>query len=82
MATLVLIIGVVVFGIGISGQIGLWRRVARKSSAGDRRGARIVITLAAIIIGAWLVIASTAHLLHSHSQSQHRGGVTETQQTP
>ena len=81
MATVVLIVGLVVFGAGIAGQIGLWREKARaQGPGGDRHGARIVVTVITVVIGAWLVIASAVRLLHSHSEAQHQSGVTATQQ--
>ena len=67
LAILVLVIGTTLFGIGIVGQFSLGRRRARASNAGDRAGARLVLTLAAIIVGAWMVIASAAALLHAHA---------------
>jgi hypothetical protein len=70
MATLVLIIGVVLFGIGIAGQLRIGQRFSKTPASGDRRSARLVLTLAAIIIGAWMVIASASALLHSHAHSQ------------
>lgn len=71
LAVLVFVVGVAVFGVGIAGQIALGRRRAKASNAGDRAGARLVLTLAAIIVGLWMVIASVAGLLHAHSGSQH-----------
>ncbi len=71
LAILVLVIGTLLFGVGIAGQIALGQRRARASNPGDRASARIVLTLAAIIVGAWMVIASAAALLHSHSRPQH-----------
>ncbi len=70
MATLVLVIGVVMFGIGSAGQLRIGQRFSKTPAPGDRRSARIVLTLAAIIIGAWLVIASASALLHSHAHTQ------------
>jgi hypothetical protein len=67
MAIVPLIVGLVIFLIGIGGQVMVGRRFAKTSSAGDRRSVRIVLLLAALIIGAWLVIASGVHLLHSHA---------------
>ncbi len=69
MAIVILIVGVVVFGIGIVGQVNLGRRRSQSSNAGDRRSARLVLTLAALIIGAWMAIASSVALLHSHAHS-------------
>lgn len=70
MAIFVLIIGVVIFGIGIAGQLVVGRRYAKNHHPGDRKGAHVVLTIAGIIIGAWLVIASAAALLHAHSRAQ------------
>ena len=70
MATLTLIIGVSIFLVGIFGQALIGRRFRKQTSVGDRRGARLILTLAAVIIGAWLVIASAAALLHSRSHTQ------------
>ena len=69
MAILVLVIGVLVFGIGIVGQFILGKRHRHTLQAGDRKSVRIVLTLAAIIIGAWLVIASASHVLHDHAHT-------------
>ena len=69
MATLVLIIGLVMFVIGIAGQFNLGQRFSKNHQPGDRRGARLVLTLAALIIGAWLVIASASSLLHAHAHA-------------
>ncbi len=71
LAILVLVIGTLLFAVGIAGQVALGRRRARSANAGDRASARIVLTLAAIIVGAWMVIASAAALLHAHSHTQH-----------
>ncbi len=70
MAIATLLIGAIVFGIGIVGQVAVSRRRSRAASAGDRAGARLVLTLAAIIVGAWMLIASTAFLLHGHAHRQ------------
>ncbi|RRA49798.1 hypothetical protein [Acidipila sp. EB88] len=70
LAIIVFIVGVALFGIGIVGQIGLGRRKSRgPSPTGDRAGARLVLTLAAIIVGAWMVIASASAILHAHAHS-------------
>jgi hypothetical protein len=67
MAIATLIVGVIIFLVGIGGQIMVGRRFAQTSAAGDRRSVRIVVLLAAIVIGLWLVIASGVHLLHAHA---------------
>jgi hypothetical protein len=67
MAIVALIVGVIIFLVGIGGQIVVGRRFAKTSSEGDRRSVKIVVLLAAIVIGAWLVIASGVHLLHAHA---------------
>ncbi len=77
MAILVLVIGTAVFAIGIVGQFILGKRHRHQIQAGDRRGLRLVLTLAAIIVGAWMVIASATHVLHNHARVQH-GNVTAT----
>ena len=69
MATLVLVIGLVMFVIGIAGQFNLGRRFSKNHQPGDRRGVRLVLTLAALIVGAWLVIASASSLLKAHSRA-------------
>ena len=71
LAILVFVIGIVVFGVGIGGQVALGRRRAQAANPGDRAGTRLILTLAAIVIGAWMVIASAAALLHSHARTQH-----------
>ncbi len=70
MATFVLIVGVIIFGIGIAGQLVVGRRYAKNHHPGDRKSAHVVLTIAGIIIGAWMVIGSAAALLHSHSRAQ------------
>lgn len=70
MAIAVLLIGAVMFFIGIVGQVGLGQRFRKQHATGDRRGARLVLTLAALIVGAWLVIISASALLKKHSQHQ------------
>ncbi len=67
MAIVTLIVGALIFLIGVGGQIVVGRRFAKASAEEDRRSVRIVLLLAAIIIGAWLVIASGVHLLHAHA---------------
>ncbi len=69
MAILVLVIGVIVFGIGIVGQFVLGKRHRHAIQGGDRRSIHLVLTLAAIIVGAWLVIASVSHVLHDHARA-------------
>ena len=70
MATFILIIGVVIFGVGIAGQLAVGRKYAKNHNPGDRKGAQVVLTIAGIIIGAWMIIAAGAALLHSHARAQ------------
>ena len=70
MATFILIVGIIVFGIGIAGQLVVGRKYSKNTHPGDRKGARVVLTIAGIIIGAWMVIASAATLLHGHARAQ------------
>jgi hypothetical protein len=65
MAILTLAIGVIIFGIGIAGQ-AFGVRKSRPLNPGDRHGGRIVVTVGSIVVGGWLLIYSTVHLLHSH----------------
>ena len=74
MAIAVLIIGILIFFVGIAGQFVIGGHFTNKANPGDRKGARLVLTLAAIIIGAWMVIASAATLLHAHAHSQAQQG--------
>jgi hypothetical protein len=67
MAIITLVVGLLIFLIGIGGQVVVGRRFARASSEGDRRSVRIVLLLAAIVIGGWLAIASGVHILHAHA---------------
>ena len=69
MAIVTLIVGAVLFIVGIGGQVAVGRRFAKRSAPGDRRSARIAWTLAALVIGAWMVIASGATLLHAHAHA-------------
>ncbi len=67
MAIATLIVGILIFCVGVGGQVLVGRRFAKTSSEGDRQSVRIVLLLAAIVIGAWLAIASGVHLLHAHA---------------
>lgn len=69
MAIVILVVGAVLFIIGITGQVMVGRRFAKTSAPDDRRSVRIVLTLAAIIIGIWLVIASGVSILHGHAHA-------------
>lgn len=72
-AILTLVVGLALFLTGVIGQIASRRaRTARKPDfhPQDRQGARIVLVLAAIVIGGWMTIASAVTLLHAHAQSQ------------
>ena len=70
MAILTLIIGIVLFGIGVAGQ-SLTRSKKPVAHPGDRRGLNVVVTVGSIVIGAWLLIISAVHLLHLHHVSLH-----------
>lgn len=69
MAIGILIIGVVIFAIGISGQVALTRKRVQTANPGDRKSRRIILTLAAIIVGAWIIIAGIVLLLRGHAQA-------------
>ena len=69
MAILILVIGTLMFVFGIAGQVALTRRRVQAANEGDKRSRRIVVTLAALIIGAWLIIAAIVFLLHSHAHA-------------
>jgi len=66
-----LVVGGLIFAIGIIGQVFVGRRFSKTSSPGDKRSTRLVLRLAALIIGAWLVIIAAVAILHSHSHVQH-----------
>lgn len=68
-AVLTLIVGLVLFLIGVAGQAITRQRRARVSHEGDRHGARLVLTVAAIVIGAWMTIGSAVTLLHMHARA-------------
>jgi hypothetical protein len=65
MAIVTLIIGILLFGIGIGGH-ALTRSRKPDAHPGDRRSFRLVVTIGSIVIGAWLLIISAVHLLHLH----------------
>ncbi len=66
-----LVVGGLMFAIGIIGQVLVGRRFFKTPSPGDKRTGRLVLRLAVLIIGAWLVIIATVAILHSHSHVQH-----------
>lgn len=67
MAIAILVIGVIIFGIGIAGQVRLTGRRVQAANTGDRKGRNLVLTLAGLIIGAWLVIFGIVNLLRAHA---------------
>ena len=69
-AVLTLIIGIILFGIGIAGQ-SMTRSKKPAAHAGDRHGFRVVVTVGSIVIGAWLLILSAVHFLHLHHPVTH-----------
>ncbi len=70
MAIATLIIGIVLFGIGIAGQ-SMTRSRKPVAHPGDRRGFQVVVTVGSIVVGAWLLIISAVHLLHAHHITTH-----------
>ncbi len=66
-----LVVGGLIFAIGIIGQVFVGRRFSKTPSSGDKHSARLVLRLAALIIGAWMVIIAAVAILHSHSHVQH-----------
>ena len=65
MAIITLIIGIVLFIVGVAGQT-MSRTKKPAAHPGDRRGFNIILTVGSIVIGAWLLIISTVQLLHAH----------------
>ena len=84
LAIAVLLIGGVLFAIGVGGQINLGKRRAKAAHPGDRAGRRIVLTLAAIVIGCWMIIASAVAILHhnSHQSPSNPGGGSPAGSSP
>ena len=70
MAIVILIVGVIVFGAGVAGQVIVSRRFSKDVAPGDRKGYQLVLTLGGIILGAWIIIAGVAAMLHSHANTQ------------
>ncbi len=66
-----LVVGGLIFAVGIIGQVFIGRRFFKTPSSGDKHTARLVLRLAALIIGAWMVIIAAVAILHSHSHVQH-----------
>jgi hypothetical protein len=69
MATITLIAGVVLLGIGFCGH-HFWTKTRRTYSADERFTRRWVMTIASVVVGLWLVAISAAHLLHYHVSGQ------------
>lgn len=65
-----LAVGIVLFGIGIVGQVR-GRAEAKKFHPDDLRARRWVVTVGLIVVGAWLVALSAARLLYL-TQVAHR----------
>jgi hypothetical protein len=57
-----LIVGIVLFGIGIAGQI-FGRSKAGHLHPDDLRARKWVVTVGSMVVGAWLLAISAAHLL-------------------
>ena len=70
MAIVTLIIGIVLFGIGVAGQT-MTRSKKPAAHEDDRKGFQIVVTIGSLVVGAWLLIISTVHLLHAHHPGLH-----------
>src|SRR5579875_2702190 len=70
MATATLVIGVLLFAIGIIGQL---RTQPRKQRAhpGDRNRFISVVTIGSIVVGFWLLAISAVHILHNHHHALH-----------
>lgn len=58
-----LALGIVLFGAGVVGQIR-GRAKAKTFHPDDLRARRWVVTVGSIVVGAWLVALSAAHLLY------------------
>jgi hypothetical protein len=70
MAIVTLIVGIVLFGIGIAGQT-ITRSKKPVAHKQDRLGFQLVVTIGSLVVGAWLLIISTVHLLHAHHMALH-----------
>ncbi len=70
MAIATLIVGILLFAVGVFGQ-SMTRARKPVAHRQDRRGFQIVVTVGSIVVGAWLLIISTVHILHSHHISMH-----------
>ncbi len=57
-----LVVGIILFGIGIAGQF--WGRAkAKRFHPDDLRARRWVVTVGMVVVGAWLAALSAAHLI-------------------
>ena len=70
MAIATLILGILLFAVGVFGQ-SMTRSKKPAAHPSDRRGFTLVVTIGSIVVGAWLLIISTVHLLHLHHVSMH-----------
>ncbi|HEY0784654.1 MAG TPA: hypothetical protein VGD62_02215 [Acidobacteriaceae bacterium] len=65
-----LIVGILLFAVGVVGQ-SLTRAKKPVAHHHDRRGFTLIVTIGSIVLGAWLLIISTVHLLHLHHKALH-----------
>lgn len=57
-----LVVGIVLFAIGVAGQFG-GRARAKRFHPDDLRARRWVVTVGLVVVGAWLAALSAAHLI-------------------
>jgi hypothetical protein len=57
-----LIVGILLFGLGVGGQIR-GRAKSQSFQADDLKARRWVLTVGTAVVGAWLVALSAAHLI-------------------
>jgi hypothetical protein len=76
MATTTLIVGVILFAIGIFGQFRT-KPVKARAHQGDRNRVRSVLTVASIVVGFWLLAISGVYILYQHHHSLHYSASVE-----
>lgn len=69
MATITLIFGIILLGIGVCGH-HFFTTTRRKYSADELLARRWVVTIGSLVVGLWLVAVSAVHLLHYHISGQ------------
>lgn len=65
MAIVILVIGVILIGTGITGHY-FWTRRRRPISPDERRALRLAVVIGSIIAGVWLVAWSISWQMHFH----------------